>query len=300
MDDWTCALELNEDRSVAAGSPQTLRDAIRRGADLRIYSEFRHNEHVDPRSDDDELVRETAEFCTTYLVDDRWAAGIMTLRQPVSVESGFGPRPSMSFFMYNEDGRQAIARPHLDGLPAEGEPGASAMVLLNPKMPKYHQLDSWDAETNAPSHNFIYDFDLFRYWVRDDWEEVLAHGADGTVISGSVDELVERFARGADVKVGIRGLCDDLAVEGTDPVDHELFVHTNSCYFHTRRNWFRGATQPLVRVRSAVPMEYASGGWDFGWVVTRSDGTAALRLVDPYTLRFRDEKRQLAVRWLAR
>ena len=118
--------------------------------------------------------------------------------------------------------------------------------------------------------------------------------------SQSSGEHVERHGTNSGLTGRFIMTGDDLAVEGTDPVDHELFVHTNSCYFHTRRNWFRGATQPLVRVRSAVPMEYASGGWDFGWVVTRSDGTAALRLVDPYTLRFRDEKRQLAVRWLAR
>ena len=256
MSDWTCALELNSGRAVACGSREALRDAVRRGADLRIYTEFRHNEHIDPTSDDDELVREVAEFPTTYLIDDRWVAGIMTLRQPVSLATGFGPRPSMSYFMYNEDGRQAIARPHLDGIPATGAPGRSELVLENPEMPKYHQYDSWDADTNAPSHNFLYDFDLFRFWVRDAWTEVLSHADDGRVLSGSVDDLVQAFRSGAEVKVGVRGLCGDLVSDDAQVFEHEIFVHTNSCYYHTDRNWFRGATHPFVRVKPRIPMEY--------------------------------------------
>ena len=61
-------------------------------------------------------------------------------------------------------------------------------------MPKYHAQGNWDAETNAPSGNFVYDFDFYRYFVRDGWREVLAHDADGRVLSGSVDALVEAFS----------------------------------------------------------------------------------------------------------
>jgi hypothetical protein len=96
-------LALNADRSVRSGSFAALADAIRRAADLRIATEFRHNEHIDTDSASAELVREVAEFRVTYLLDDHWSAGIMTLRQPVSLSDGFGPRPSMSFFLYNQD-----------------------------------------------------------------------------------------------------------------------------------------------------------------------------------------------------
>ena len=115
MKEWACALTLDADRAVVAGSEQQLADAIRCGADLRILTEFRHDEHIDVTSDCDELVREVAEFAVTYLVDDRWTAGVMSLRQPVDLPTGFGPRPSMSYFLYNQDGTQAIARLHIDG-----------------------------------------------------------------------------------------------------------------------------------------------------------------------------------------
>ena len=47
MATWTVAWELNARREITASSDAGLRDAIRRGADLRIYTEFRHNEHLD-------------------------------------------------------------------------------------------------------------------------------------------------------------------------------------------------------------------------------------------------------------
>ena len=53
-----CPLTLNGDRSVRAGSFAALNEAIRRAADLRIATTFRHNEHIDTASDDPELVRD--------------------------------------------------------------------------------------------------------------------------------------------------------------------------------------------------------------------------------------------------
>ena len=150
MGGWTCVVELDRHRSLRSGDQSALSDAIRRGADLRIATQFRHNEHVDVTSDSSELVEEVADFRATYLVEDRWVAGIITLRQPIDLPDGFGPRPSASFFLYNQDGQQAIARPHLDGPPVSGSPGA-APPDDEGSMPKYHQLDSWDADTNAPS-----------------------------------------------------------------------------------------------------------------------------------------------------
>ena len=299
MEGWTNALELDQDRSVRAGSEAALQDAIRRAADLRIGTQFLHNEHVDVTSDIPEVVQEVAEFRATYLVDDRWAAGIMTLRQPVDLLSGFGPRPSMSFFLYNQDGRQAIARPHMDGPPVAGDLGVSP-TEDHTSMPKYHELDSWDAGTNAPSTNFVYDFDVYRFWVRDDWREVLSHRHTGEVEAGSVDSLADASARGAEVKVGIRGLCADLVEEGAASLEHEVFIQLNSCYYYTERKLFIGATDPLVRVRPAVPLAYTSRGWDFGWVIAKTDGYASLLLADPYTLKFRRSQRSYAIRWFVR
>ena len=115
MSAWKSVLELDTNRNRKNGSAEDLAAAIRNAADLRIYTEFLHNEHIDVKSDSDERIREVAEFGITYLLEDSWSAGIMNLRQPIELPVGFGPRPSMSFFLYNQNGQQAIARPHLDG-----------------------------------------------------------------------------------------------------------------------------------------------------------------------------------------
>jgi hypothetical protein len=296
---WKTVLVLNAKREPESGSPDELAAAIGRGADLRIYTEFRHNEHIDTKSDNPELIQEVADFRVTYLLDNRWAAGIMSLRQPVDLPNGFGPRPSMSFFLYNQNGQQAIARPHLDGVPASGEPGPSP-VDDHSEMPKYHQHDSWDAATNAPSSNFSYDFNTYRFCVSDDWEEVLSHTADGEVVSGSVDALAEQFSAGREFKVGIRGLSADLAEDPADVPTHEVFAHIGPGYYYTRRKLFIAETHPLVRVRPAIPLAYSSGGWDFGWLMPRTDGFVARWLIDPYTLKFHKSESRYAMRWFVR
>ena len=313
MSNWESVLELNSDRSITAGSREALRKAIGGGADLRIHTEFRYNEHVDPKSDNAELVVEVSDFRVTYLIERHcWAAGIMSQRMPIEPPSGFGSRPSMSFFMYNEDGQQAIARPYLDGKTL-GEPSQIDSSSRNspPKdnradMPKYHQFDVWDAQSNAPSSNFVYDFEVYRYLVRNSWQEVFSHAADGRVLGGSLDALVEAFAAGREIKVGIGQLCDDLfeqaAENGTDfaeRLNHEVFVQAGPGYFCTQRRLFTAGTQPVVRVRPSIPMRYTSRGWDFGWLMPRSDGFLALWLCDPYTLKFRKIEKHCAMRWFA-
>ena len=292
-------LSLDARRRVRDGSAEALGDAIRRGADLHIGTEFRHNEHIDTSSDNPEIVRELAEFRTAYLIENRWSAGIMTLRQPVSLPDEFGPRPSMSFFLYNQDGTQAIARPHLDGVSSAAATGA-APIDSHPEMPKYHQLDSWDADTNAPSSNFIYDFEHFDFLVRDDWTEVLAHDAGGVVVRGSAAALGDVCGAGGEIKAAIRGLCADLAEPGAATTHHEVFVRIGSSYYYTEQQLFIAGTHPLPRVRASIPLRYATRAWDFGWLLLRTDGRVIRRLCDPYTLRFHDSESRHAVRWFVR
>lgn len=295
MSRWTCVLELGEDLSITTGSEIALQESIRRGADLRIYTEFRYNEHIDVTSDNAEIVQEVSDFPVTYLVDNRWAAGIITLRMPIDPPAGFGQRPSMSFFMYNQDGQQAIARPYLDGLPATGKTGSSPLDDHR-DMPKYHQLDGYDVMTNAPSSNFIYDFETFRFFVRDEWREVLSHTSEGQVISGSLETLIEAFSGGSEIKVAIRGLCSDL---GGD-TDHEVFIRTGSGYYNTESRLFSAGTQPVVRVKPAIPLRYESKNWDFGWLMVRTDGFVAYWFCDPYTLKFHKSEGRHAIRWFIR
>jgi hypothetical protein len=248
-------------------------------------------------SSSDELIRETMYFPVTYLVEDRWAAGVCTLRQPVSLPDGFG-EPSMSFFLYNQDAHQAIARPFLKGAPPKAQLGPAPLSDMS-AMPRYHQFDNWDAQSNAPSHNFIYDFDVYRFHVRSGWREVLRHDSQGHVESGSIDALADAFAAGLDVKAGISGLCDDLSAPGGKR-EHTVFVNTIACYYYTQQKLFIAASQPLVRVRPDVPLKYTSGGWDFGWVMVRSDGFVSRRLFNPYTLEPIGGEDRCAVRWFVR
>ena len=298
MRNWRCALELNPRREIIGGSSADLVAAIRTGADLRIGTEFLHNQHIDVSSSSSERIREVAEFGVTYLLEDRWAGGIMSLRQPISLPDTFGLRPSMSFFLYNQDGTQAIARPFLDGTEATAIPGASPATPPD-NMPQYHMADAWDEGTNAPSHNFVYDFDVFRYFVDDTWEEVLAHASDGAVVSGSMANLIDAFSSGCSIKLGISGLCDSVA-DPRDAVAHEVFVQGGSAYYYTEQKLFIIGTHPVVRVHPAIPLRYFSGGWDFGWLMVRTDGRVVYRRCDPYTLQFSDHATQHKVRWFVR
>ena len=299
MPKWTCALALNESREVTHGSEYALCNAVRRCADLRIATRFRHDEHVEPGSNNKEWVDEVAEFRVTLLLDDRWTVGFMTLRAPIMPPEGFGPRPSFSFFMYNQNGQQAVARPHLDGRPTTGSPEKAPPNDWS-DYPNYHELDAWDTQTNAPSNNFVYAFDSYRFIVRDDWEEVFTHTDAGVPQTGSLDRLIEAFRDGCEVKISVRGLCDDLARGDLVPTPHEVFVQTHSCYFATERSLFTAGTHPLVRVRPCVPAQYETHGWDFGWVMARSDGFVARWLCDPYTLQFNKSDNRAAIRWFVR
>jgi len=298
MSDWKCVLELDEKRALKSGDPRSLAAAIRRGADLRVCTAFRHNEHIDVTSSNPELIQEAMDFRITYLLDDRWTAGILNLRQPVSLPDGFGPRPSMSFFLYNQDGSQAIARPFLDGVTPPGKPGASP-AEPPPNMPKYHAVDSWDAQTNAPSSNFVFDFEYFRFIVRDDWQEVLAHDGNGEARSGSVAALADASACGREIKVAVSGLGEGMAA-GENAFPHEVFVHAGSCYYYTGQKLFITGSQPVVRVRPDIPLRYSTGNWDCGWLVLRTDGRTVYRRCDPYTLKFNDMTIHCAMRWFVR
>ncbi len=296
---WRNTITLDASRSVVSGDVLALRQAIARGADLRVYSEFRHNEHIDTASDNDDLIQETMDMRATYLVDERWCAGVITLRQPVTLPSGFGPRPSLSLFLYNEDGSQAIARPMLDGAPLAGRSGLSP-PCDHSDMPKYHEVNRWDDQTNAPSSNFVYDFDTLRYFVRDDWQLALHHGCQGEVLAGSHDCLAEVFAQGVEWKISVKGLCDDLVEPDQEAMPHEVFIQAGSCYLYTRERLMIAASHPLMRVRPAIPLQYESGNWDYAWLVARSDGRVSRLVYDPYTLQPKESSGRYEVKWFYR
>lgn len=299
MPKWQKVLQLDTNRKIVSGSEDALCTAIRQGADIRGYTEFRHNEHIDTASHDSQIVQENAEFRVNYLLDDRWAAFIMTLRQPVNIPDDFGPRPSMSFFMYNQNGQQAIARPYLDGVPSFAQPGPSDIDDHN-NMPKYHQHDAWDSGTNAPSSNFIYDFETYQFFANTEWKEVFANNTAGHPVSGSLEDLVSSFHDGCDVKIAVSNLCAELAETTQTSQNHEVFVQAGSCYYYTEKKLFIAAAHPLVRVQPAIPLRYTSRGWDWGWLMPRTDGFIASIIYDPYTLQYRKNQGNYAIRWFVR
>lgn len=303
-DAWQPVLELGPDRSVTSGSPEALAEAIGRAADLRIYTEFLFQEHIRPGGDGepahDGVIREVIDFRETLLVDGRLSAGVTTLRQPLDPPFGFnGTEPKMSYFLYQSDGRQACANLLLgpsDAVPT-GQPGARAEVPPPVDMPKMSPEVVYDEGTTAPSRNFVYDMETYRYVVRDAWTEVLACDADGRVLRGSIDAIEEAQIAGRELKVGISGLCADLA--GPEAPSHEVFTLLGSGFFHTRMRQYDTLTHPLVRIAPAMPLEYRSSGWDVAWVYLRTDGRAVLRVFDPYTRRFSDRSARFACRWFA-
>ena len=141
---------------------------------------------------------------------------------------------------------------------------------------------------------------MFRYCVYPSWREVLSHDADGNVLGGSLPDLVEAFSNGSEVKAAVGDLCSDLAADSADAPRHEVFVRAGSCYYYTQERLFIAGTHPVVRAKPAIPMRYETRGWDFGWLMLRTDGQMVYRRCDPYTLKFNDVETRHPVRWFVR
>lgn len=287
LEKWNSVLELNSKREIVKGTPEELRKAINNGADLRVATDFYHNEHIDVRSCNHDLIHEVSDFPCTYFIDNRWVAGMMTFRQPVQLPGVFGPKESMSLFMYNENGLQAIARPLLNG---GREPVGEDTPILEEK---YHLLSSFDGETNGPSSNFIYDFESYRFLINDCWEEIYHHDANGNAISGNARDLETASQNGTELKVGIVNLVDG-------GLKHTVFVQTGPHYFYHNENCMVAQTRPMVRCTPNIPMEYKSGNWDYGWNIVRSDGKVSTLYYNPYTLKAEREFKNCEIRWFAK
>jgi hypothetical protein len=302
---WSSVLELAPDRSVIAGSKDALAEAIGRGADLRIYTEFLYEEHIRPGGDDpvwDGTIREVIDFRETILVEGTYVAAITTLRQPLEPPHGFnGTDPRMSFFMYTMDGEQALANLVLGDAPEPAvTPGRRTVEPTPADMPKMSEQEFFDVGTTGPSRNFVYDMESYRYIVRDEWQEVLAHDADGRVTSGSFEALEAAQIAGRELKVGITDLGADLASPGTKASPHEVFTLVGSGFLHVRAGLYVALTHPLVRIAPRIPIRYRTRNWDVAWVFLRTDGQARIRHIDPYTRAWADRPARFACRWFVR
>jgi hypothetical protein len=303
---WRLALELADDRTVRAGSKADLAAAIGRAADLRVYTEFLFEEHIAPGGNGDPtqngLIREVIDFRETILVGGAHVGAITTQRQPLEPPFGFnGTEPRMSFFMYTSDGDQALAGLVFAGVDGAPAPGQRTVEAPPPDMPKMGEQEFFDLGTSGPSRNFVYDMETYRYFVRDEWEGILAHDQDGKVTSGSFDAVEAAQIAGREIKVGIRDLATDLRGDAGDgPRTHEVFTPVGSGFLHTGPRLYAALTHPVVRIAPADPLRYRSAGWDVAWVFLRTDGHAVVRTLEPYTRRWADRPARFACRWFAR
>ena len=219
-------LRLDADRNVVQGSPRQLNSRIAAGDDLRISTGFLHNEHIDPTSDDPQQIVETSTFAQTVLIDSKWSAYFMTLRQPVSLPCGFGPTHALSLFLYNQDGHQAMARMSLDG-----DCGQTIEEHTEDTgFPKMHTLSIADADTLGGSKNFIYDFDFFDYLVTACYKEVYANTREGDKTLGDIECLHESYRSGAGIKIAVKGISE--AIWGKTGHDDQF----PAVYFCSRRH----------------------------------------------------------------
>ena len=290
MSEWACALGLDDQRRVVSGSYQDLAAAVRRAAEVRCYTTFDYSEHMAAPESEVGLVQEMMNFGVTYWLEGNRSAGIQTTRYPADCSLGFQPFPSLSFFLYNDSGESGIARPSV---------ARQSTALAGGTVPeKYNTLDRSDTDTLSPSENYTYDFGECKWWVRDAWELLLAHDADGVPSSGCLDALQDAFRAGKSLKAGVAGLCAD-PTEGPATA-HEVFVELGPIYNHHDQGFLGGESLPLVRVAPGVPLRYGSGNWDFGWILPRTDGVVHHLKIDPYTRDFTRTSTRCSIRWFAR
>lgn len=289
-----CALVLNAQREPVQGSTERLNLKLRHGADLRIRTEFRHNEHIDVHSDDNQLVTETSTFAQTMLIDGNWSAYFMTLRQPVALRDGFGAPHALSLFLYNQNAQQALARLTLDrSLDRE-----TAGEMEYDGFRKMHTMGSFDAHTRGASKNFIYDFESYHFIVKDHYEEIYANDRSGQPIFGTAEQLDQAYnEQGRGIKLSIAGL--SAMMWGNKDHEDEVFVHCGSSYFYTQDRLMIANTLPFVSVPAAVPVMYRSEGFRYCWCIARTDGRVVVRSYNPFSDTWETKSDQLPLRWFA-
>lgn len=288
-----CVLSLDADRQVVGGSTELLNGKIRAGADLRISTGFLHNEHIDPLSDDNQLVVETSTFAQTVLIDNRWSAYFMTLRQPVSLRDGFGRPHALSLFLYNQDGLQAMARLIMD----EEQDDTMNPVVDEADMKKMHTLNVLDRHKAGASKNFIYNFSFYDFVVTDCYDEVYANTEGGTCVLGNIDALGEAYRSGRGIKLAVKGL--SRAIWGTTEHEDEIYIHCGSSYYYTSDKLMITNTLPFVSVPADIPLNYKSESYRYCWLIARTDGRAEIRHYNVFDKKWETSATYLPIRWFA-
>jgi hypothetical protein len=291
MDESTSVLVLDSERNIISGSVELLNSKIASGGDLRISTGFLHNEHIDPKSDDDQLIVETSAFQQTLLIDGKWSAYFMTLRQPVALREGFGTSNALSLFLYNQNGQQALARLILDGMIDES--------VQNDKedqgFTKMNTIDVLDTNTLGISKNFIYDFEFYNFFVNDSFKEIYANHHDGICTYGDINHLADSYGCGKGIKIAVKGL--STVLWGDTGHEDEIYIHCGSSYYYTRDQLMITNTLPFISVPAHIPLTYKSQSFCYCWIVARSDGKVQVRSYNPFERNWQTRTANLSIRW---
>ena len=277
-------LVLDSERKIIKGSAELLNRKIKSGADLRICTGFLHNEHIDLKSDDHQMIAETSTFQETVLIDGKWSAYFMTLRQPVALPDGFGLPNSLSLFLYNQNGQQALARVVMDGTPDTTMQKDSE----ESGMKKMHTISVFDSGTAGVSKNFIYDFEFYEFIVNNCYEEVPANDSD---LLGAL------YRDGRGIKIAMKGLSE--VMWGDTGHEDEIYIHCASSYHYTKDKLMITNTHPFVSVPADIPLTYKSRSFRYCWAVARTDGRVEIRSYHPFSGKWETKSALLDIRWFA-
>lgn len=286
-------LSLDRERKAVKGSVELLNGKIRNGADLRICTGFLHNEHIDVGSEDDQMVNEASAFPETVLVDGKWSACFMTVRQPVALRDGFGYPNSLSLFLYNQDGRQALARWVMDGTTAKSIRKDTERFGMR----KMHTMDIFDSDTPGVSKNFIYDFEYYDFIVNDCYEEIYANTGEDVCIKGNIGDLEDAYRCGRGIKLAVKGISGVLW--GDRGHEDEIYIHCGSSFYYTKDRLMITNTLPLVSVPADIPLSYKPRSYRYCWIVARTDGRVEIRSYNPFDNLWETRAAFLPLRWFA-
>lgn len=293
MPDPVIAMTLNPKREIVQGSVEKLNGLIAAGADLKVSTGFTFNEHIDINAKDDQTVIETSTFAQTVIIDNHWSAAFMTLRQPVELPHGFGHANSLSLFLYNQNGLQAMAKLILDG---------QVEKALNHDTDdfgyvKNHLISMSDQGTLGVSRNFIYDFDFMAFSLDDTYKELYANSKEGLCVGGSIDVMAEAYAKGRGIKLAVSDLSE--ALWGKSSHSDEHFLPCASSYYLTREKVMITNSLPFISVPADIPLTYKTRSYKYCWLVARSDGRVEIRSYSPFENKWLTQAMRTKLRWFA-
>ena len=160
--EWVMALEQRADYSVVTGSATAVADAVRRGADLRVYMTA-------------DLYEETLIFQQTYAGEGEAFAGMVSHHNSFEHLGTNVDQPYICLFKYDDSGIHSAVKWHLDNT-IINESGAPH----NYGMYRWYVSDRW---------RLVYEHDADGNPISGDLEELKEHVRQGKTVRAGVRQL---------------------------------------------------------------------------------------------------------------